>query len=98
MFLSLVLQGYRVTVCAQLVVVVMIAGGLLLLGFVFKPVSWLVGDSRLRQPLSLRIHLLERQSLSYICPSTITLLASGPLKAPLAPALAVLPPDLLYYH
>jgi len=39
--------------------------------FVFKPVSWLAGDSRLRQTFSLRIHLVERQSLSSICPSTI---------------------------
>jgi len=40
------------------------------LGFVFKPVSWLAGDSRLRQTFSLRIHLVERQSLSSIGPST----------------------------
>ena len=39
--------------------------------FVFKPVSWLAGDSRLRQSFSLRIHLVEWQSLSPICPSTI---------------------------
>jgi len=50
---------------------IVIAGRLLLLGFVFKPVSWLAGDSRLRQTFSLRIHLVERQSLSPICPSTI---------------------------
>jgi len=71
MFLSLVLQDYRIPVCAQLLVMIVIAGRLSLLGFVFKPVSWLAGDSRLRQTFSLRIHLVERQSLSSICPSTI---------------------------
>jgi len=71
LFLSLVLQDYRIPVCAQLLVMIVIAGRLSLLGFVFKPVSWLAGDSRLRQTFSLRIHLVERQSLSSICPSTI---------------------------
>jgi len=71
MFLSLVLQDYRIPVCAQLLVMIVIAGRLSLLGFVFKPVSWLAGDSRLRQTFSLRIHLVERQSLSSICPSII---------------------------
>ena len=71
MFLSLVLQDYRIPVCAQLLLMIVIAGRLLLLGFVFNPVSWLAGDSRLRQCFSLRIHLVERQSLSSICPSTI---------------------------
>jgi len=71
LFLSLVLQDYRIPVCAQLLVMIVIAGRLLLLGFVFKPVSWLAGDSRLRQTFSLRIRLVERQSLSSICPSTI---------------------------
>jgi len=71
MFLSLVLQEHRIPVCAQLLVMIVIAGRLWLLGFVFKPVSWLAGDSRLRQTFSLRIHLVERQSLSLICPSTI---------------------------
>ena len=71
MFLSLVLQDYRIPVCAQLLVMIVIAGRLLLLGFVFKPVSWLARDSRLRQTFSLRIHLVERQSLSSICPWTI---------------------------
>jgi len=71
MFLSLVLQDYRIPVCAKLPVMIVIAGRLLLLGFVFKPVSWLAGDSRLRQTFSLRIHLVDRQSLSPICPSTI---------------------------
>jgi len=71
LFLSLVLQDYRILVCAQLLVMIVIAGRLLLLGFVFKPVSWLAGDCRLRQTFSLRIHLVERQSLSSICPSTI---------------------------
>jgi len=53
---------------------IVIAGRLSLLGFVFKPVFWLAGDSRLRQTFSLRIHLVERQSLSpqvLFCPSTI---------------------------
>ena len=71
MFLSLVLQNYRIPVCAQLLVMIVIAGRLSLLGFVFKPVSWLAGDSRLRQTFCLRIHLVEWQSLSSICPSTI---------------------------
>jgi len=71
LFLSLVLQDYRILVCAQLLVMIVIAGRLSLLGFVFKPVSWLARDSRLRQTFSLRIHLVERQSLSPICPSTI---------------------------
>jgi len=43
MFISLVLQDYRIPVCGQLLVMIVIAGGLSLLGFVFKPVSWLVG-------------------------------------------------------
>jgi len=64
MFLSLVLQDYRIPVCAQLVVMIVIAGRLSLLGCVFKPVSWLAGDSRLRQTFSLRIHLVEWQSQS----------------------------------
>jgi len=101
LFLSLVLQDYRIRVCAQLLVMIVIAGRLSLLGFVFKPVSWLAGDSRLRQTFSLRIHLVERQSLSPlspICPSTIILLATGPLKPPLEPALAGLPPVLLYFR
>ena len=71
MVLSLVLQDYRIPVCAQLLVMIVIAGRLPLSGFVFKPVSWLAGDSRLRQTFSLRIHFVERQSLSPICPSTI---------------------------
>jgi len=71
LFLSWVLQDYRIPVCAQLLVMIVIAGRLPLLGFVFKPVSWVAGDSRLRQTFSLRIHLVERQSLSSICPSTI---------------------------
>jgi len=50
---------------------IVIAGRLSLLDFVFKPVSCLAGDSRLRQTFSLRIHLVERQSLSSICHSTI---------------------------
>jgi len=64
MFLSLVLQDYRIPVCAQLLVMIVMAGRLSLLGFVFKPVPWLAGDSRLRKTFSLRIHLVEQQSLS----------------------------------
>jgi len=71
MFRSLVLQDYRIPVCAQLLVMIMIAERLSLLGFVFKPVSCLAGDSRLQETFSRRIHLVERQSLSSICPSTI---------------------------
>jgi len=64
MFLSLVLQDYRIPVCVELLAMIMIAGMLSLLGFEFKPVSWIAGDSRLRQTFSLRIHFVERQSLS----------------------------------
>jgi len=64
LFLSLVLQDYRIPVCAQLLVMMVIAGRLSLLGFLFKPVSWLAGDSRLQQTFSLRIHLIEQESLS----------------------------------
>jgi len=80
MFLSLVLQDYRIPVCAQLLVMIVIAGRLSLfkLGFVFQPVSWLAGDSRLRQTFSLRIHLVERQSLSPLCPSTIISYSRSP--------------------
>jgi len=49
LFLSLVLQDDRILVCAQLLVMIVIAGRLSLLGFVFKPVSWPAGDSRLRK-------------------------------------------------
>jgi len=71
LFLSLVLQDYRIPVFTQLLVMIVIAERLSLLGFVFKPVSWQAGDSRLRQTFSLRIHFVERQSLSSICSSTI---------------------------
>jgi len=64
MFLSLVLQDYRIPVCAQLLVMILIGGSLSVLGFVFKQVSCLAGESRLRQTISLRIHLVKRQSLS----------------------------------
>ena len=77
---------------------IVIAGKLSLLGFLFEPVSWLAGDSRLRQTFGLRIHLVERQSLSPIYPSTIILLAIGPLKPPFAPALAGLHLVLFYFH
>jgi len=82
LFLSLVLQDYRIPVCAQLLVMIVIAGRLPLLGFVFKPVSWLAGDSRLRQTFSLRIHLVERQSLSATCPSNYYLLPPVPWSLP----------------
>jgi len=39
MFLSLVLQDYRIPVGAQLLVMIVIAGRLSVLGFLFKPVS-----------------------------------------------------------
>jgi len=80
---------------------ILIAGRLSLLGFVFKPVSWLAGDSRLRQTFSPRIQLVERQSLSPLAQfvlQTIIFLATGPLKPPLAPALAGLSPVLLYFR
>jgi len=100
MFLSLVLQDYRIPVCAQLLVMIVIAGRLSLLGSVFQPVSWLAGDSRLRQTFSLRIHLVERQSLSPLVLFVLQLLSliSGPLKPPLAPALEGLSPVLLYFR
>jgi len=85
MFLSLVLQDDRIPVCAHLLVMIVIAERLFILGFVFKPVSWLAGDSRLRQTFSLTIHLLERQSRSPFCPSTIILLSYRYLEASLSP-------------
>ena len=57
---SLVLQDYRIPVGAQLLVMIVIAGRPSLWTYVFKLVSWLAGDSRLRQTLILRIHLVER--------------------------------------
>ena len=69
MILSLVLQDYRIPVCVQLLVMSVIAGRLSLMGLVFKPVFWLAGDTRLPQTFSLRIHLVEQQSVSSICPS-----------------------------
>jgi len=75
LFLSLVLQDYRIPVCGQLLEMIVIAGRLSLLGFVFKPVSWLAGDSRLRQTFSLRIHLVERQSLSPLAQFVLQLLS-----------------------
>ena len=62
--LSFVLQDYKILVCTQLLVMIVIAARQSRLYFVFKPVSWLAGDSRLRQTFSLRIHLVERRSLS----------------------------------
>jgi len=91
MFLSLVLQDYRIPVSAQLLVMIVIAGRLSLLSFVFNPVSWLAGDCRLRQTFSLRIHLVERQSLSLYAQLVLQLLPfylTGPLKPHLVPALA----------
>jgi len=64
MFVSLVLQDHRMPVCAQLLVMTGIAGRLSLLDFVYNPVFWLAGDSRLQQTFSLRTHLVERQSWS----------------------------------
>jgi len=40
MFLSLVLPDYRIPGCAQLLVMIVIAGSLSLLGLAYKPVSW----------------------------------------------------------
>jgi len=74
-FLSLVLQDYRIPVCPQLLVMIVIAGRLSLLGFLLKPVSWLAGDSRLRQTFSLRIHLVEQQSLSPLAQFVLQLLS-----------------------
>ena len=75
LFLSLVLQDYRIPVCAQLLVMIVIAGRLSPLGFELKPVAWLAGDSRLRQTFSLRIHLVERQSLSPLAQFVLQLLS-----------------------
>jgi len=75
MFPSLVLQDYRIPVCAQLLVMIVIAGMLSLLGSVFKPVSWPAGDSRLRQTFSLRIHLVERQFQSPLALFVLQLLS-----------------------
>ena len=66
MFLSLVLQDYRIPVCAQLLVMIVIAGRLSLLGFVFKPVSWLAGDSRLRQTFSQRQQVYRRSYCIFV--------------------------------
>jgi len=74
MFLSLVLQDYRLLVCALLVVIIVIAGRLSLLGFVFKPRSRLAGDTRLAQTFGLRIHLIERESLSLVVQFVLQLL------------------------
>jgi len=67
MFLSLVLQDYRIPVCVGLLVIIVIAGRLSLLGFVFKPraLCWMAGDSRLEQTFSLRIHMVARQSRTW---------------------------------
>ena len=54
-----------------------------------KAVSWLAGDSSLRQTLILRIYLVERRS--YCLPSLISI-PERSLKPPLGPALAGLPP------
>jgi len=97
-FLSLVLQDYGIPVCAQLLVMVVIAGRLSLLDFVFIPIYWLVGDSRLGQTISVRIHLVERRSRNPICPSMIILLATCALKPHLAAALASLSPVVLYFR
>ena len=54
-----------------------------------KAVSWLAGDSRLRQTLSLRIYLVEQRSY---CPSSFIFILERSLKPPLGPALAGLSP------
>jgi len=98
MLLSLALQDYRIPVCAQLLVMIVIAERLFLLSSVVKLVSWLAGDSTLRQTFSLGIHVIEWRSLSAIYPSTIILLATGCLKRSLAPALAGLSPVVRYFR
>ena len=50
-----------------------------------KAVSWLAGDSRLRQMLSLRIYLFEQRSYF---PSPFILILERSLKPPLGLALA----------
>ena len=47
--------------------------------YVFKPVSWLAGDSRLRQTLILRIHLVELRSFSSNLSFNYYLLTRAPL-------------------
>ena len=54
-----------------------------------KKVSWLAGDSRLRQMLSLRIYLVEQPSY---CPSPFISIPEHSLKPPLGPVLAGLSP------
>jgi len=98
MFLSLVLQDYRLPVCAPLLVMMVIARRLFLLDFGFKPVSGQAGDSRLRQACSLRIFLIERRSWSPICPSTMIHLSTGPLKSSLVQGLAGLSLVLLNFR
>jgi len=73
-------------VCAQLLVMIVIAGRLLLLGFVFKPVSWLPGDSRLQQTFSLRIHLVERRFQSPYLSFNYYLSNNQSLEASLSPS------------
>ena len=73
-------------------VMIVIAGYLITdaLDFLYlKAVSWLAGDSRLRQTLSLRIYLVERR---YYCPSPFISIPERSLKPPLGPALAGLSP------
>ena len=51
MILSLFLQDTSILVCVELVVMIVISGRLSLWIYVFKPVSWLAGDRRLRTDL-----------------------------------------------
>ena len=71
---------------AQLLVMIVIAGRLSLWIYVFKPVSWLAGDSRLRQTLTLRIHLVERRSLQLPVPLDLDLFTRAPIEASLRPS------------
>ena len=71
---------------AQLLVMIVIAGRLSIWIYVFKPVSWLAGDSRLRQTLILRIHLVERRSLWLPLPLDLDLFTRAPLEASLSPS------------
>ena len=80
------ITGFRFIVHS--LVMIVIAGYLITdaLDFLyFKAVSWLAGDDRLRQTLSLRIYLIERRSYG---PSSFISILERPLKPPLRPALA----------
>ena len=51
---------------------------------VFKQVSWLAGDIRLRQTLTLRIHLVQRQCLWLPVPLDLVLFTRAPTEASLS--------------